>query len=221
MKLAEMFARPRRRPADGDKPRRDWRSTKFVVVDLETTGLSPRHDRIVSYGAVPIVGGSFRVCDSRYSLVFTDHRIPQSATRVHALRDQDVATAPHLSECVDVLDRLCRGAVLVGYHAGVERTFLKRAFRDEGRTFDAPVIDAAELVKPYLPRGLRESTSTVSLERAATALALPVHPPHHALGDALTTATVFLAAVAHLERDDPSPLTTSTLLAISDAGLES
>ena len=32
----------------------DWRADTFVVIDLETTGLDPRNDHIVSYGAVPI-----------------------------------------------------------------------------------------------------------------------------------------------------------------------
>jgi DNA polymerase-3 subunit epsilon len=53
----------------------------------------------------------------------------------------------------------------------------------------------------------------VSLEYAATALGLPVHSPHHALGDAVTTASLFIALAARLERG--ATLTTSELIRLS------
>ena len=42
------------------------------------------------------------------------------------------------------------------------------------------------------------------VEASAVELGLCVHTPHHALGDALTTAEVFLAMVSRLERVTPA-----------------
>ncbi len=194
---------------------KSWRHNTFVAIDLETTGLDPVKDHIVSYGAVPIQRGSFRPADALYSLVSSPIPVPDRATRIHTLRDQDLTHAPELHKCVDALDAALRGAVLVGYKVDIERFFLRRAFREYGRRFDVPMIDVAELVRmmdgPYSGHAFPED-----LETAAAVLDLPIHPPHHALGDALTTATLFLAAATYLERQF-EPLTTSRLLAISDA----
>jgi DNA polymerase-3 subunit epsilon len=54
----------------------------------------------------------------------------------------------------------------------------------------------------------------VSLEYAATELGLPVHSPHHALGDAVTTAGLFIALAGQLERG--RTLTTANLLELSE-----
>ena len=46
-----------------------WRSAPFAVVDLETTGLDPRRDEIISYAVVPVTGGRVPVGDAIYGLV--------------------------------------------------------------------------------------------------------------------------------------------------------
>lgn len=194
---------------------RDWRECTFWVIDLELTGLDPRRDHIVSYGAVPIRGGRFRPGDALYGLVASPVPIPGPATRIHNLRDQDLADAPSLGECVTMLDAALHDGILVGHCVDIERAFLSRAFRSEGKTFNPPVIDTAEMVRPILPQRMQDLRRP-SLEAVAQALDLPVHEPHHALGDALTTATVFLAAAGRMEREHGS-LSLSHLLASGDA----
>lgn len=86
----------------------------------------------------------------------------------------------------------------IGCCASIERRFITRAFREHFHTFDCPVIDTAVLAAHVLGMPASDSGCVVSLEYAAMALGLPVFTPHHALGDAMTTATLFLALASKL-----------------------
>jgi DNA polymerase-3 subunit epsilon len=191
----------------------DWRADTFVVIDLETTGLDPRHDHIVSYGAVPIRDGRVKTSESVYGLVHVPHDVPASSIKFHGLRTQDLDGAPPLAECVAALDELIGHHPVVAHCAWVERSFLRRAFRRSYLPFASPIVDTAVLARRILDVDLGPDQA-VSLEYAATALGLPVHSPHHALGDAVTTASLFIALAGQLERGET--LTTANLLELSE-----
>jgi len=65
------------------------------------------------------------------------------------------------------------------------------------------VIDTAALAAELWRRGRGSVTDTTDLSSLARSLGLPVHRPHHADGDALTTAQVFLALASHLDALEP------------------
>ena len=66
----------------------------FTVVDLETTGLDPAADEIISFATVTVSGGTVRLDDARYELV-RPRRMPDSDTiRIHGLRETDLVDAP-------------------------------------------------------------------------------------------------------------------------------
>ena len=190
----------------------DWRTDTFVVIDLETTGLDPRRDHVVSYGAVPIRDGRVKTSESVYGLVHVPHDVPASSVKFHGLRTQDLDGAPPLAECVAVLDDLIGDHPVVAHCAWIERSFLHRAFRRSYLPFTSSIVDTAVLAQRVLDVDL-EPDQAVSLEYATTALGLPVHSPHHALGDAVTTASLFIALASQLERN--KTLTTSDLLDLS------
>jgi DNA polymerase-3 subunit epsilon len=191
----------------------DWRADTFVVIDLETTGLDPRRDHIVSYGAVPVRDGRVKTSESVYGLVHVPGDVPGSSIKFHGLRTQDLDGAPPLTDCVAALDGLIGGHPVVAHCAWIERSFLRRAFRRSYLTFSSPMVDTAVLARRILGIDL-EPGQTVSLEYAATELGLPVHSPHHALGDAVTTASLFIALASRVERD--GTVTTSALLQMSE-----
>ncbi|MFC9555921.1 PolC-type DNA polymerase III [Rhodococcus sp. NPDC056960] len=178
-----------------------WRSSNYLVIDLETTGLDTCKDHIISYGAVPIRDGRIVASDAAYSLVRSERESSEAALRTHCLRKQDLATAPSIDECVDRLDELLRGHILVAHGAWIEHSFLRRAFKCSQRVFTSNVIDTAKLASIVLDIPTRPNHS-VALEYAASRMGLPVHTPHHALGDAMTTANLFLALATKLERSD-------------------
>ncbi|GAB7071265.1 3'-5' exonuclease [Mycobacterium hodleri] len=203
-------ARRPRRPTNAEV---DWREDTFVVIDLETTGLDPRNCHIVSYGAVPIRDGRVRTAESVYGLVHVPGDVPGSSIKFHGLRSQDLDGAPPLADCVTTLDGLIGGHPVVAHCAWIERSFLRKAFRRSYLPFSNPMLDTAVLARLVLDVDL-DPGQAVSLEYAATELGLPVHSPHHALGDAVTTASLFIALASQLERG--TTLTTASLLKLSE-----
>jgi DNA polymerase-3 subunit epsilon len=173
------------------------------VVDLETTGLNPAEHEIVSFAALHIAGGQVRLNDAVYQLV-RPRRMPGSETVViHGLRSAELGGAPRLAATLERLLAALAGRAMVAHVASVETRFLGTALGDSGITLGNPVIDtealAAELFR------LRECAKPRPLElgQLAHTLGLPVHRPHEADGDALTTAQVFLALATHLDRFSP------------------
>ncbi len=187
-----------------------WREADFSVVDLELTGLDPSTDEIVSFAAITIAAGTVQLNDALHRLV-RPRRMPDAdTTRIHGLRESDLADAPPLDDVLDELLTALTGRVLVAHVAMVEVGFLRRALETRGLDLSNPVVDTAGLAEelrrlqrePPLASEAETGSGTVSspgLSRVARSLGLPVHRPHHADGDALTTAQVFLALASHLE----------------------
>ena len=184
--------------ATTDKGKTPWRDARYCVVDLELSGLDPLHDEIISFAAVPIDFGRVIAGGALYGLCRPTRPLPEESVLIHGLRTVDLDEAPPFDEAIQPLLSAMAGRVLVAHVAWVERSFLTRAFERQGIRLREPILDTYELgrlwalarQKPPAPRELGE---------LAQSLSLPVHRPHHALGDALTTAQVFIALVNHLD----------------------
>ena len=180
-----------------------WRQAAFSVVDLETTGLDARRDEIVSFAALPIDDGRVAVGRIRTAIV-RPRRMPDAETiRIHGLRPDDLAGAPPLPEVLDLMLESLAGRVLVAHAAWVERGFLASALRPAGLRVAEPMLDTAVLARHVLGGDGAGEGEAMRLSDAAQRLGLPAHRPHHADGDALTTAQLFLALVTQLDAVEP------------------
>lgn len=187
--------------------RRPWREVEYCVVDLETTGLDLGRDTIVSYGAVVIAQGSVHTSTARYGLVAPESALRDESIPIHELRRCDLARAPSLDEALDVLVPLLEGRVLVAHAAWIERAFLGRALRRRRLRLTGPSVDTAALARAAHVVG-HLGGHEPALEPLAVRLGLEPHAPHHALGDALTTAELFLLLAHRLEREGPQTVGT-------------
>ncbi|MBK6887806.1 MAG: 3'-5' exonuclease [Tetrasphaera sp.] len=174
----------------------DWRSTRFTVIDVETTGLDLEHDEIVSIGAVDVRDARLDVGTAWYQPVQPTCEIATEALKVHSLTRDELAAAPRMPEVIAILGERLRGSVLVAHAAWIERAFLDRALAPLGQRVPNGIIDTAGLARQA---GLWESRDREpNLELLARQLDLPVFTPHHALGDAMTTAVVLLVLATRL-----------------------
>lgn len=180
--------------------RTPWREARYCVVDLELSGLDPRNDEIISFGAVPIDAGLVGAGHTLYGLARPTRPLPESSVVVHGIRTVDLEEAPPLDEAILPLLGALAGRVLVAHAAAVERAFLGPALRRQGVRLREPVLDTAALGRLLMVERGEPPPRLLTLGTLAGALGLPEHRPHHALGDALTTAQVFLAIVSHLEK---------------------
>jgi len=190
-----------------------WREAGWCAVDLEMTGLDPRSDQIMAIGAVPIDEGRIQLGAGMYTLVRASKRSQVGAVLVHKLRLADVVDAPSLDDAIDLLLTALAGRVPVFHTAAVETAFLGRQFARRHVRLPA-AADTEVLGRRWLAhRDGAEHAEGISLGGLAVALHQPAETPHHALGDALTTAQLFISLASLL--DTVAPQTVGSLM---DAG---
>jgi DNA polymerase-3 subunit epsilon len=180
--------------------RTGWREASWAVVDLETTGLDPRRDEIVSVAVIPVDDGRIMPGAGFYRLVRPGRPLTADSIRIHGIRPADLESAPPLDEVLDEVLGALTGRLLVAHAAFVERGFLKPALAARGVRLRDDIADTRMLGRAWLAEHDHTSVpAQLGLTDLAERLGLPAHRAHHAFGDALTTAQVFLALATHLE----------------------
>jgi DNA polymerase-3 subunit epsilon len=190
---AAAFARAGR--AGGATP---WRDASWCALDLELTGLDPRKDEIIAVGAVPIDDGRVVLGESVYTLVRTTTRSELAAVVLHKLRVPDLADAPPVGDAIELILAALAGRVPVFHTSAVERAFLRPAFA-RSRVRLPAAADTEVLGRLWLRERDGIAPAGLSLARLANVLGMSAEVPHHALGDALTTANAFIALATHLD----------------------
>lgn len=188
------------------------RNLRYVVLDLETTGLSLTRDRVVSVGAFRLVEGRILLGDVFSSLVDPGRSIPSSAIKIHGIVPSMVARAPLFAEVFDQFLRYLGTDILVGYHVRFDLHFLNIYMQPNyGFPLQNLVIDAHSMClkvvfPPYLRSYARRFKGNQDLDAAAKHLGIKIHERHTALGDALATAMIFQRILAELEKTGPGRL---------------
>ncbi len=161
---------------------------RWVVLDLETTGLDPQRDRIVEIGAVAVVNGAISLSDS-FARIIADSGNVSAANRViHGVSASEQHAGSAINSALDSLVEWMQNAPLVGFYTPFDIAFLQRAFRanddpQQSKSFGKRYLDLAviaPLVFPKLP--------AKNLAEWSAALELPIRKQHRAVADALTTA---------------------------------
>ena len=176
--------------ADGATEELPLESARFVVVDLETTGLRPGSSRICEIGAVRIEGlvgtGTFA------TLVDPGVPLPPLVSTLTGIDERDLSGAPGPAEAVRRFLDFAGDAVLVAHNARFDMAFLDREVeRMTGRRLAAPVVDTVGLAR----RLLAGRVPRVSLASLAYFFDTSVQPCHRALPDAQATAEILIALV--------------------------
>lgn len=190
-------------------PETPWREAGWCAVDVELTGLDPRHGELIAIGAVPIEDGRLILGDARYTLVRPERPPTGDAVLVHKLRVADLAAAPGPDEATALLLEVLAGRVPVFHTEAVERRFLGRALARRGVRLP-PSADTERMGRRWLGDGDGLAPARLSLGQLADRLGQSAEPAHHALGDAVTTAQAFLALASHL--DAAAPQTVGSLV---------
>jgi DNA polymerase-3 subunit epsilon len=180
-----------------------WREAGWCAVDLELTGLDPRRNEIIALGAVPIEQGRVLLGEARYTLAKPATRPDHGAVLTHKLRFADLIDAPPVDEAVELLLQALAGRVPVFHTAVVERSFLGPLLMRRRLRLPA-AADTEVLGRVWLAqREDVERPHFLPLARLTRELGMEAEPPHHALGDAVTTAQAFIALAAHLDVAEP------------------
>lgn len=158
---------------------------KLVVLDLETTGLSPAMgDRVVELGMI-VCQGPTEINRSSH-LINPGRPIPWDAQRVHGISDQDVSECPPFKEIAEEVEATLRDSWIVGHNVGFDIGFIAMELQQAGCcVVPHGCLDTCQLAKALW------NFSNYKLETVVHSLSIPTTRLHRALDDASVTREVF------------------------------
>jgi len=178
-----------------------WDSVVYWSLDLETGGLDPKRDPILSVGMVPVHGGVIRYGDAWESLVrpAPGGAISAKSIETHQLVPDEVRDAPTLADVLSGIEQRVRGGVLLVHHASIDVRFLRRAFEQCRMSWPRPnVVDTVDLLLKMVKKArftnpdARDGDPVLNLSAARAHFGLPDYHAHDALTDAVAAAELFL-----------------------------
>ncbi|WP_022666899.1 3'-5' exonuclease [Desulfospira joergensenii] len=180
----------------------------FLALDLETTGLDPEKDRIVSIGFIPFDIKRIYCSGARNFLVNPGQPLPEKTVTIHGITHSDLNEKPGFDQVLPFLLKAMEGRLVVVHYHFIERNFLAAATRECFSTaFEFPMIDTMIIEKQrllpgkpalFLNRFRKKPRVSFRLDASRSRYGLPRYHPHHALTDALAAAELFQAQVGNL-----------------------
>lgn len=165
------------------RPTADWPPSGFAVVDVETTGLSARNDRILE---VAVVLTDSRGWVQHEWTTRVNPQCPVGATHIHGITAADVANAPTFDQLVPNLTSMLRGRALVAHNAKFDLGFLRWEYGRANWSWpQVPALCTLEQSWHFLPHLDRRR-----LPDCCWASGITLDGAHSALGDARATATL-------------------------------
>jgi len=163
-------------------------SRPLVSLDVETTGINPRTDRIVQLGVIKVYPPALTV-RQWMTLVNPGMPIPKAASDVHGITDARVADAPRFAQLASRLLAGLTDCDMCGYNINFDLQFLRAEFARVKMDFvPAHVVDSFRIFQHHEPRNLKAAVRFFLNEDLGQA--------HDAIVDAVAALRVLDAEVA-------------------------
>ena len=162
---------------------------RHVVVDLETTGLSPRQGhRVIEIGAVAVENGA--VVEDFTSLIDAGVSVPPVVQAIHGITDEMLAGQPKPEEVLPLFSAFIANSVLVAHNAAFDVRFLRHEFARLKMGLPNRHVCTLEMSRLRFPRLPDRTLETVYLHLFHDAAF--IRQNHRALDDARMTARIWL-----------------------------
>ncbi|HKK99013.1 MAG TPA: exonuclease domain-containing protein [Desulfotignum sp.] len=163
----------------------------YTVFDTETTGLNPEGgDEIISMGGVRIVNNRILYEDVFEELVDPRRDIPMASYRIHGINHEMVAEKDPIEKVLPRFRQFAADTVLVGHNIAFDMKMLALKEQATGIRFTNPILDTLLLSAILHP--IHEQHD---MENIAKRLGINIIGRHTALGDAISTAQIFLKLI--------------------------
>lgn len=168
---------------------------RWVVVDVETSGLDAMRDSLIAVGAIAVVDGAIDLADS-FEVVLRQHRPSEAGNiEIHGIGGTEQAEGREPAEAlVEFLEFIGKDP-LVAFHAPFDSIMLRRAIdRHIGFAFRRPWVDLAEIAPLVWPR---YASRLSGLDDWLEVFSIPVAFRHRAIADCMATAQLLLIVLPH------------------------
>lgn len=157
---------------------------KYVVLDLETTGINHNKDKIIEIAAVKYHHGI--ECDVFEALVNPQCIITDTISAITGIHQCDIVDAPVMIDILPEFKEFIGDLPFVAHNASFDKAFLSDSYAELGYNFSNKSIDTLKLAQKAFP-GLE----SYKLESLKYVLNLQTQVSHRALPDVYTTAALF------------------------------
>ena len=186
------------RALPGVDERTSLAQARFVVVDVETSGLDARRDRLLAIGAVTIAAQRLLPGQGYEAFLRTETPSSHANILVHGITPQAQRRGSAPEAALMGFLEFARHDVLAAFHANFDRTVLDRAARSQlGVRPPNPWIDVAQLAPALVPEA---RLANRPLDDWLGYFGLRAHVRHSAASDAFATAELFLILLARAAR---------------------
>ena len=171
---------------------------RFVVVDLETSGLNTLKDKILSIGAVTIANSAIALGQQvSCTLRRKNHAVSESIL-IHQIPPSEVAAGMRPEKALLNFMEYVGGSPLLAYHATFDQRMLVREMNDAfAYHLKHPFYDVAEIVQLLYPE---HTMRNPGLDDWVRFFGLQVLQRHNASADAMVTAELMLILLKRAER---------------------
>lgn len=163
---------------------------KYAIIDIETTGGSPRTEKITEI-AIFIHDGQ-QVIDEFTTLINPERTIPAYITSLTGITNEMVADAPKFYEVAKEIVLFTDACIFVAHNANFDYGFIKTEFKNLGFDYQRKTLDTVRLSRKLLP-----GHASYSLGRLCDDLGIRINGRHRAAGDALATVKLFELLLQH------------------------
>lgn len=186
----------------------DVHSVSLLSLDFETSGLDSTRDHIVSVGYVVVDSGEIQLSTATHELVRAEKLLTEESVVIHKITDDDVSAGRPLVEVVGKLLQALAGKIMVAHNAKIELSFLTQACRKlYGISPRFPAIDTMSIARQWMERRNKEiEQGDLRLFNLRKRYGLPMYQAHNALTDAIATAELLQAQIAHMDSSKSLPL---------------
>ena len=157
---------------------------EYCVLDIETTGLSFKTEKITELGAVKLKNGE--IIDTFESFVNPEKPIPDKIVQITNITDDMVKDAPTIEEILPKFIEFMGDSVLVAHNASFDIGFIRYNAEQIGYKLDNTYIDTLRLAKELFPDYKKYKLGII-----AENLGIKVEVAHRALDDVITLVKVF------------------------------
>jgi DNA polymerase III subunit epsilon len=166
----------------------------FVIIDMETTGFSPRQgDEILAMAAAKTISGIVK--ETYFTFVCPEKAIPPHISALTGIQTKDVLHAPRLGEALRSFLSFLHGGVMIGYHIGHDLSFLRHFLWMYYRTkWTTRFFDMQPIVEMIL------RCSCPTLDKALQYYGIPCEKRHTADGDVEAMAKLWKVLFEELKQ---------------------
>jgi DNA polymerase-3 subunit epsilon len=161
---------------------------EYIILDTETTGSRPLHDRIIEIGLHHIKAG--KVLQTWHSFINPQTPLPTFIQQLTGITPELLTSAPTYGEVANELYKILQGKVLVAHNARFDYSFLKNEFSRFGLDYKAKTLCTVKLSRYLFPEEKKHNLGVI-IERFN--LQAPLR--HRALAD-VETLQGFLTHIA-------------------------